>query len=186
MQMTILIDTSLQLELTDPKHAQGLFEAVSANKEHLSKFLSWVGDMQSAEDFANYIDHCQQLYQQGNEVSFVILDDDEVIGRIGLHHMNLRNKNAEIGYWLIKSAEGKGIITRSCEALIDYGFEKLGLQRIAIKAAVENERSQAIPRKLGFVREGLLRQAELVNDQFLDLVLYSILRDEWKHSIHDS
>lgn len=186
MQMTILIDKSLRLELTDQKHAYGLLKAVSANREHLSKFLSWVGNMQSVNDFANYINNCHQLYQQGNEVSFVIISGDEVIGRIGLHHMNLQNKNAEIGYWLIKSAEGKGIITRSCEALIDYGFEKLGLQRIAIKAAIENERSQAIPQNLGFVREGILRHAELVNDQFLDLILYSILRDEWKHSIHDS
>ena len=179
--MIIQIDKTLQLELTAPKHAAGLLDAVKRNREHLSKFLSWVGNMQSINDFANYIDNCEHLYKQVNQVSFVILSGDEVIGRIGLHHMNLQNKNAEIGYWLIKSAEGKGIITKSCKALISYGFKELGLQRIVIKAAVENEKSHAIPKRLGFTREGILRHAEFVNNQFLDLALYSILQDEWKH-----
>lgn len=178
--MTIRINNNIDLELTAPKHAAGLFLAVDANREHLSRFLPWVSNMQSVTDFEKYIANCQRLHQQGAEVSFVIISGNEVIGRIGLHHMNVQNKNGEIGYWLIKGVEGKGIITKSCEALISFGFKELGLQRIAIKSAVQNIRSQAIPRNLGFTKEGILRQAELVNDQFLDLVLYAILKDEWK------
>jgi ribosomal-protein-serine acetyltransferase len=120
------------------------------------------------------------LYQQGKEVSFVIMSGEVLMGRIGLHYINSQNKSAAIGYWLTKKAEGNGIIVRSCKALIRYGFHELGLHRIEIKAAVSNIRSQAIPQKLNFVKEGILREAELVNDTFLDLILYSMLEREWK------
>jgi ribosomal-protein-serine acetyltransferase len=178
--MTIIIDEKIRLELTGEKHAGALFDAVDNNREHLSRFLPWIGDMQSVNDFHNYIENCEMLYQQGKEVSFVIISDENVVGRIGLHYIHVQNKSAAIGYWLTKEAEGKGIIIRSCTALITYGFHELGLHRIEIKAAVENVRSQAIPVKLHFVSEGVLREAELVNDKFLDLILYSMLNREWK------
>ena len=178
--MRITIDEKVRLELTAEKYAEALFEAVDSNRKHLARFLPWVGNMQSVDDFHNYIKNCEMLYQQGREMSFAILSDENVVGRIGLHYINAQNKSAAIGYWLTKEAEGKGIIVRSCKALITYGFRELGLHRIEIKAAVENVRSQAIPVKLNFVREGVLREAEMVNNKFLDLILYSMLNREWK------
>lgn len=177
--MTIEIDENVKLELTSPKHADGLFEAVNKNREHLSEFLPWVSNMRSASDFQEYIHTCELLYEEKKEVSFVILKGQVVIGRIGLNHINVQNKNAAIGYWITKEAEGKGIVTRSCQRLIGLGFKELDLNRIEIKAAVENLKSQAIPNKLHFKKEGVLRGAELVNGQFLDVVLYSMLREEW-------
>lgn len=177
--MTINITENLRLELTAEKHSEGLYNAVDNNREHLSAFLPWVDNMQSIGDFRSYISNCELLYQQGKEVSFVIISGEVTVGRIGLHHLNSQNKNAAIGYWLAKDAEGKGIISKSCEVIIKYGFEELCLHRIEIKAAVDNLRSQAIPQKFNFTKEGILRGAELVNNKFLDLVLYSMLRNEW-------
>jgi ribosomal-protein-serine acetyltransferase len=84
-----------------------------------------------------------------------------------------------IGYWLVSEYEGKGIMTRACEVLIDYGFDELGLNRIVIRASTDNVRSQAVPLRLGFTREGVARQAEWLNDRFIDMVVYSMLRSEW-------
>jgi ribosomal-protein-serine acetyltransferase len=178
--ITIPIDENVTLDLTSAKHAGVLYEAVNANRKHLSQFLPWVGNMQSAIDFQEYIVTCETLYRQGKEVSFVILLNKVAVGRVGLHHVNPDNKNASIGYWLTKDAEGKGIIIRSCRTLISYGFDELNLHRIEIKAAVKNLKNRAIPEKLNFKKEGILREAELVNGVHLDLVLYSMLRDEWK------
>lgn len=177
--MTITIDQNLRLELTDQKHAEGLFNALNSNREHLSEFLPWVANMQSVNDFTNYIKNCELLYQQSMEVSFVIILNEQIVGRIGLHYLNLLNENAAIGYWLTESAQGQGVMIRSCKALINYGFMELGLHRIELKAATSNFKSQAIPRKLGFQQEGVLRQAEKVNGKFLDLVLYSMINEEW-------
>jgi ribosomal-protein-serine acetyltransferase len=177
--MTISIDKDVCLELTSARHADALYDAVDNNREHLSEFLPWVSNMQSASDFLQYVQRCELLYRQREEVSFVIMAGEVAIGRIGLHYMNLQNKNASIGYWLTKDAEGKGIITKSCEKLIAYGFRELGLHRIEIKAAVDNVRSRAIPQKLHFKKEGVLREAELVGGRFLDIVVFSLLRSEW-------
>ncbi len=181
--MTIKINENLTLELTAEKHTAALYNAVDRNREHLSQFLPWVGNMQSVADFQNYIHNCELLYQQGKEVSFVILSNEDAVGRIGLHYIDRVNKNAAIGYWLTKNAEGKGIITKSCEAVINYGFHELDLERIEIKAAVENLRSRAIPQKFHFTKEGILRKAEFVNNHFLDIVLYSMLKDDWEQFI---
>ncbi|MGN6531095.1 MAG: GNAT family N-acetyltransferase [Ginsengibacter sp.] len=181
--MTIKIDENVRLELTAEKHAVALYDAVDKNRKHLSQFLPWIENMQFLNDFHYYIENCELLYRQGKEVSFVIISNEDTVGRIGLHYINIANKNAAIGYWLTENAEGRGIITKSCEALINYGFENLDLHRIEIKAAAENLRSRAIPEKFHFTKEGILRQAECVNNRFLDIVLYSLLKDEWKQFI---
>jgi ribosomal-protein-serine acetyltransferase len=180
--MTITIDKHLKLELTSVKHAEGLYEALNNSRQHLSAFLPWVDKMQTVNDFRNYIRNCELLYEEKKEVSFVMLYDDSPVGRIGLHHMNLQNKNASVGYWLTKNMEGKGIVIRSCKELLAYGFEVLDLNRIELKAAVENLRSLAVAEKLGFTKEGIAREAELVNNKFLDLTLYSMLSSEWRET----
>ena len=161
----------------------GLLEAVDRNRDHLSRFLPWVGNMQEVADFDQYIQYCMDLYDQRQEISFVILYGQTIVGRIGLHHINQQNKSAAIGYWLNRDMEGEGIISRSCRQIIDLAFNELGLNRIEIKAAVENTKSQAIPQRLGFQREGILRKSELVNGIFLDLVVFSMLKEEWNYSV---
>jgi ribosomal-protein-serine acetyltransferase len=178
--MILIVTENISLELTAQKHAVPLFEALDNSREHLSRFLPWVDNMQQVDDFRNYIRHCELLYQQKTDVSFVIKVDEKVAGRIGLHYINAHNKIAAIGYWLSKGFEGKGIIIQSCKKLISFGFGELGLNRIEIKAAVQNSRSQAVPEKLHFTKEGILRQAEWVNGEFFDLYLYSMLHTEWK------
>ena len=178
--MNIVVNEDIRLELTSAKHALQLFHAVDNSRAHLSEFLPWVDNIQSVQDFTDYLTSCEGLYQQKKEVSFVIFFKESIVGRIGLHHLNLQNKAGAIGYWLTKSAEGKGVIINASKAVIDYGFHDLGLHRIEIKAAATNIKSQAVPEKLNFHKEGVLRQAELLNNQFVDLILYSMLADEWE------
>ena len=71
-------------------------------------------------------------------------------------------------------------MTKSCRALIEHAFRELRLNRVEIYCAVENSRSRRIPARLGFVEEGVHRQAEWVHDHFKDLVSYSMLAREWK------
>jgi ribosomal-protein-serine acetyltransferase len=178
--MNIIINEEIRLELTIESHAAGLFKAIDANRPHLAAFLPWVDNMQTVENVSAYLKACEALYKDGREISFIIFNKNVAAGRIGIHHINAMNKTGAIGYWLSKDAVGKGIITKACIILTGLGFQQLGLNRIEIKAAVENLKSQAIPERLGFAKEGLLRQAEWVNDEFVDLYLYAMLKDDWK------
>jgi len=74
------------------------------------------------------------------------------------------------------------ILTKCCTALINHGFNELGLNRIEIKCATGNKKSRTIAEKLNFKREGILRQAEWLNGRFIDLYLYSMLKEEWQQT----
>ena len=177
--MTIQINENTTLALTNQKYAAGLFDAIDNYREHLSQFLPWVGNMQTVENVRAYLQYCEGLIAAKTECSFIIVQQDKVIGRIGFHHIDVNNKSAAIGYWLAKDAEGKGIITNACSKIIEYGFNDLGLNRIEIKAATHNPKSQAIPQKLHFTQEGILRQAEFVNGSYFDIVVYGLVKEDW-------
>ena len=177
--MRIPVTENTALELTSELHANTLFRAVDSNREHLSQFLPWIDSMLSEYDMYQYLKGSKMLIEEKRELSFVIVSEGFAIGRIGFHNINNQNKNASIGYWLAKDAEGKGIITQSCRKLIPHGFQTLNLNRIEIRAAANNRRSRAVAENLSFKKEGILREAELVNGNYLDLVLYSILKNEW-------
>ncbi len=111
---------------------------------------------------------------------FEIAENNVFAGLISLKEIDNLNAKAEIGYWLDAAMTGKGIMTRSCKALISYAFDELRLNRICIKTAVANKKSAAIPLSLHFLPEGTERAGELLNNKFKDLLVYSILKHEWK------
>jgi ribosomal-protein-serine acetyltransferase len=71
-------------------------------------------------------------------------------------------------------------MTKGCQALISYAFNDLELNRIEIRCATGNRKSCAIPERLGFVKEGVVRQAEWLYDHFVDHIIYGMLASEWK------
>ena len=104
--------------------------------------------------------------------------DGRYVGGVGLMP-GAYGVAAEIGYWIAAEHEGRGLVTRAVRALIDIGFAEWQVNRIAIRAGVENHRSRAIPERLGFTREGVERGGGRGTAGFYDLVVYSMLRDEW-------
>ena len=97
----------------------------------------------------------------------------------GFHGVSWVHRSTELGYWLAESAQGRGTMTRAVSTLVDHAFSTWRLNRVAIRAAVDNRRSRAIPERLGFRREGVLRQVERVGGRFVDHVVYAILAEEW-------
>lgn len=176
--MIIKIDNNIHIELINENHAQGIFDIVDENRSYLKKWLAFIDRMQTVEFADNFIRESMLRKQAGIEYAFVIIENSKLIGRIGIYKIDNQNKIGEIGYWLAENAQGKGILTKSCKVLIDFCFSNLQLNRIEIKCATKNLKSSAIPTKLNFTHEGIIRQGEWLNDQFVDLNLYSILRQE--------
>lgn len=176
--MEINLRENILLKLGHPDHADALYHAVEQGREHLMIFLPWIPFMNTVEDFSRYLKNVQSLSVQGLDYSFNIFDEDAIIGRVGLHYINKPNKTANIGYWLLPDRQGKGLITDAVRIIINIGFDNFDLNRLEIKAAVQNKRSRAIPERLGFQFEGVLRQAELIHGHYHDLALYSFLKDD--------
>jgi ribosomal-protein-serine acetyltransferase len=165
------------------EHASMLFQLVDRSRRHLRTWLPWVDAMHSAEHFQQFIRSARTREEEGLEASWLIFYNGVLAGRIGIHYINQQNKQGSIGYWLGQDFEGKGIVTQACEKVIAYGFDTLCLNRIELKCGTCNQRSAAIPNRLGFTKEGVLREAELVNGVFIDLYLFSLLRHEWPEKV---
>src|SRR5205823_12169001 len=106
---------------------------------------------------------------------------ESLAGVVTYDYIDWDNRAALIGFWLGKSFEGKGIMTRTCSALVDLAFDDLGLNRVEISCANENTRCRMVPERLGFKHEGVSRQRERIYDHFVDTVRYSMLASEWKN-----
>ncbi|MBK0402294.1 GNAT family N-acetyltransferase [Adhaeribacter sp. BT258] len=179
------ISETIMLEPLADHHVAPVFRLIEQNRTNLKTWLQWVDNIHTEADFEQFLQGVKQRIAAKMALPFFIRHEGEIAGNIGLYHFDHLNKTAAIGYWLGEAFQGKGIITQACRELIRYGFTELALNRIELKCGIGNHKSQAIPERLGFTREGILRQAELLNGGFQDLYLYSLLKQDWeKHSQH--
>jgi ribosomal-protein-serine acetyltransferase len=103
-----------------------------------------------------------------------------LVGAIGIHGVQREPLRGSIGYWLAADAQGRGLVTRSVRALIAKAFDDLGYERIDIRADVANRRSRAVPERLGFAFEGVLRREFFDGRRYVDQAVYGLLREEWR------
>jgi ribosomal-protein-serine acetyltransferase len=167
-----------QLRLLDIDDAAELHSAIEANREHLELWLPWAAG-QTFDDTVAFLDRTRRQLEGNDGFQVAILREDRLAGVIGYHSVDWSSRSTGIGYWLAASEQGKGTMTEAVTALVDHAFSVWRLNRVEIRAATENRRSNAIPERLGFQREGTLRQAERVGGRYLDLVVYSMLAADW-------
>ena len=109
-----------------------------------------------------------------------IWKDKSLAGVGGYNKVDWTNKRAELGYWIAEEYEGQGLITKACRSLTENAFKKWKLHKVEIHCAVANKRSRAVPTRLGFKKEGVVRQREWLYDHYVDHVIYGMLAKEWK------
>ena len=154
------------------------FDAVKRNSEHLKAFMRWMTPDYDLAASQKFIADAITSRLQRKKLQLGIFDGEEVVGSIGFIYFDRDAKKTEIGYWIDREAEGRGIITRACRVLIDYAFDELAMNRIEIRCSTKNLRSAAVPERLGFVKEGVLRQAESLKDGLHDFNIYGLLAQD--------
>lgn len=157
-----------------------LFEAVDRNRAHLRRFLPWLDATREPSDIEAFRTRTLAQEGEGSGLTRLIEHAAAIGGIVGFNHIDLFNRRAEVGYWIDRTLEGRGICRQACSALISYAFEELDLNRISIAAAVDNRRSRALAERLGFTQEGVRREAEWLYDRFVDHAMYGLLRREWR------
>lgn len=172
------VDDELKIELIQQQHKEELFRLIDTNREHLRKWLLWVDKRQTAEDFNTIIPQWISKFANNDGFDAGIRYNERLVGMIGLHHIDWKNKATSIGYFLSEEAQGNGIITKCVRALITYLFNELDLHRIEIQCAETNHRSRTIPIKLGFFEEGVTRDGQWLYDHYENLITYSLLKSK--------
>jgi len=174
------VDAQTTLRILLPRHAGELFAAVEANRAHLREWLPWLDGTREERDSALFID--EQLRKFAKTGAFVcgIWHRRVFVGVIGYNSVDWPKRSAVIGYWLVRNAQGRGIMTACCRAFVGHAFTEYEMERVVITVATGNPRSQAIPDRLGFRREGILREAEVLYDRKVDHTLNVLWREEWR------
>lgn len=174
-----LIETKrMLLKGLTPEDMTEIFE-----RNHKPKIKEILGH-RSDEDYEKEHHKYKNGYSCYNRSFMLFLLEDKasskIIGRCSLHNWNRDHWRAEIGYSMEdESFKQQGLMSEAVEAVIDYGFKLMNLNRIEALVADYNTASLRLLEKNGFVKEGILRNHYYVNGVFEDSVAFSLLREEY-------
>ncbi|WP_144509790.1 GNAT family N-acetyltransferase [Bacillus sp. FJAT-22090] len=176
---TYNIDDKLKLKMLDLRDSEHLFDLTVKSKDTLREWLPFIDYTREVNDTKSFIQSTMKQYSENNGFQAGIWYGDKIAGVIGFHKIDWNNKSTSIGYWLGNDYVGAGLMTKSVQAFVNYALNDLNLNRVEIRAAVDNKKSRAIPERLGFTEEGCVRQAEWLYDHYVDHIVYGMLRGDW-------
>jgi ribosomal-protein-serine acetyltransferase len=176
----------MQFELSDSVHLRPpedddvdeLYALIDANRDYLAQWMPWAPG-QTRDGTLEFLRETRRKADASEGLELALIENGEIAGMVGLHVAEPHNQGARVGYWLAEDRQGRGLATRAVTVLVSHAFDAWGLNRVEIRAAPDNARSRAVPERLGFVEEGVLRQAERVGDGYRDNVVYSMLANDW-------
>lgn len=177
--LPVLPAERLVLRPTRPDDAEDLFALFS--NEDVSRYWSeraWTDPRRATE----YLEQIDRWFRErdGFQWAVALKEDDRLVGTCTLFQLYWRHQRAEIGYALQRRLWGRGLMTEALTALFDFAFGKLGLHRLEADVEPRNEKSLAILDRMGFRREGLLRERFRVEDEVQDSLILGLLKPEWE------
>lgn len=134
----------------------------------------------SREDSVQMLYVLRSLWHNDAGIRWGVEREGRLIGTCGFHALNKSCRRAEMGYELDYEFWGKGYMAKALHPALNYGFEKMKFERIEAFVNVDNERSAGLLTKLGFQREGILRDYARTPLGLIDQLCFSLLRREWR------
>lgn len=137
--------------------------AVNANLEHLRPWMPWAQQPRTPEQQSESMARAQQRFLEGEDLMYLMLKGEQLIGSCGLHRIDWSVPMGDIGYWLDQDHQGQGYATEIAAALTDLALTPaqqggLGFERLEIRCDPRNEKSAAVPRRLGYQQEARLKR----------------------------
>ncbi len=131
------------------------------------------------------VERDRESLREGTAIRFGIEDRETatLIGTCAFHNCHHANRRAEVGYALDRAVRGRGLMHEALTALLSYGFTTIELHRVEADIDPRNLASARSLERLGFVREGLLRERWIVNGEISDTALYGLLRSDWDAAV---
>lgn len=169
----------LILRRMTPSDAEAVF--AYASDPEVTRYVVW-DTHRSIQDSRAFLELAVQKYKSGGEPDWGIVykGDHRFVGTCGFVGWDVDHARAEIGYVLSRKYWGRGLMPEALRAMIAFGFERMGLNRIEARCIAENTASARVMEKVGMTYEGTLRQRELIKGAYRDMKLYAILRSEYR------
>lgn len=160
-----------------PDDAEEIYAAVLESFETLSEWMPWCHPGYSIEETRAWIEHCGIARARGSEFHFVIEDaSGAFLGTCGLNQLRAEHQMANLGYWVRKSASGRGVATRAVRRLAEFAFRETELVRLEIVVALANFASLRVAEKSGAIREGIANQRLRLRGRSQDAVVFALIR----------
>ena len=144
--------------------------------------FSWTHSRPYTEaDARGFLSEQESMRRRGAELHFALVDPADasaVPGSASLYAIDLEQRTAAVGYWLFPAARGRGIATAAVQLLARWAFDELAIARLELTCGPDNEASQRVAARCGFVREGLLRSHMPFKGGRRDTVLHGLLPGE--------
>jgi len=176
--LLIEVDEEIQLSSVQESYAPAYVQLATENYDYLAKWLVWPPHVKTEKDFGGFISRCKRDHERGDAITFGTIYAGKLIGNIAYKYINNELKKVEIGYWIAKDYQGKGIISRACARLVEYAFTDLDMSKVEMCVASENKPSRAVCERLGMTLEGIISNAEFVQGRILDHAIYGLHRDK--------
>ena len=170
-------------------HQGARVRLIPLEKRHFAKSLEWLKDSTVTEylpvsgtvDREEEIKSLEHLLKSGYARGFAAETlEGEHIGNGVLHHIDFRNRKAEFsGLVGEKRLWGKGYAVEGFAIALKIAFEDLKLNKVYVRISIDNKRAQKFCEKMGFKKEGVLRQDVLKNGKFIDFWMCSLLAEEY-------
>jgi len=147
----------------------------------VNQYQGWIPkSIHEVHDFiTNNVSH--EMNRLGTWVQFVVIqkDSNKLIGDIGVHFLTSDSFQVEIGCTINKDFHNKGYATEALKGTISYVFDHLGKRRVIASIDPRNLPSIKLFERLGFRKEAYFRESILINGEWVDDLVYAILKDEW-------
>ena len=169
----------LDLRPLEPAHTDAVFAMRSDTRvQRYGSHPPWT-ERQTAVD---YIARNMQAMATGEHAQFAIVrrEDAAMIGTCTLYAIDVPCRRADVGYALLPSTWGRGYANEAVTRLLDWGFGELDLNRVEADIDPRNAASMRALERLGFTREGHLRERWIVGGEVCDSLMYGLLAREWK------
>ena len=177
MSYKIELETErLVLRPAESKDAKAIYKYRSDSETN--KYQGWIPEtLDDVDSFLKKISSEINLANTWFQFVIIDIDNSDIIGDLGIHFLN--DDQAEIGCTLEKSKHGKGYATEALKLVMDYLFNKLNKHRIIGSIDPQNLKSIGLVERLGFRKEAHFKESLLINGEWVDDIVYAILKKEW-------
>jgi ribosomal-protein-serine acetyltransferase len=179
-----LLETGrLVLQRFSRRDAVTLDDAIRASLPDLNQWLPWARMDYTTGDTSAFIRESMLAWREDRAWDYSIRlreDPDRHVGNVSLWTVSKLGKITEIGYWIRSDETGKGICTEAVDRILREAFDALGYHKAVLRIAVGNDASDRVAQKLGFTREGVLREELLIRGNWVDHSHWSLLDREYR------
>lgn len=160
-----------------------LMDAAAESLADLNKWLPWAHAGYGRRDALVFLRDSVSAWGEGRAFDFTVryLENPGFhVGNVSVWFVSRQSRVGEVGYWIRSSETRRGVATEAAARILEVAFDELDLHRVVLRIAEGNLASERVAEKLGFTREGLLREELQVNGVWMDHSVWGLLEDEYR------